>query len=234
MILEGKKCSEICLRYPQLLPNIYKLARFRPQRSHRTDLVYYFGPPGTGKTTTISRVLNTIRRLYPQVDYYSKMGGLSKFFDGYDNQMITQIDDPVSSSVLRTGDEEPVQRFKTVISTGEVLVEVKYGSMVFDSSLLIVSSNIDPRDMARACGADNEEAMLRRFTDTCGAHCIENARVARNNLVEHLIKVIARNVKHVHDIDLDVEYIVRSIPGVRNVVYDDLLLSQCDCKKYFK
>lgn len=34
MILEGKRCSEICLKYPQLLPQIYKLARFRPQRSH--------------------------------------------------------------------------------------------------------------------------------------------------------------------------------------------------------
>lgn len=59
------------------------------------------------------------------------MGGLSKFFDGYDNQPITWIDDLVSPSCFRTGDEEPVQRFKTVISTGEVLVEVKHGSMVF-------------------------------------------------------------------------------------------------------
>lgn len=69
-------------------------------------------------------VLNTVRRLYPKVDYYSKMGGLSKFFDAYDNQPICWIDDPVSPSVLRIGDEEPVQRSKTVISIGEVLVEV--------------------------------------------------------------------------------------------------------------
>lgn len=75
----GKKCSEICMMYLQLLPQIFKLAGFRPQRSFCTDLVYYHGPPGTRKTITISRVLNTIRRLYPQVDYYSKMGGLSKF-----------------------------------------------------------------------------------------------------------------------------------------------------------
>ena len=86
-ILAGKKCSEICMMYLQLLPQIYKLAGFRPQRSFRTDLVYYHGPPGTGKTTTISRVLNTIRRLYPQVDYYSKMGGLSKFL----TVMITKL-----------------------------------------------------------------------------------------------------------------------------------------------
>ena len=78
--------------------------------------------------------INTIRRLYPNVEYYAKMGGLSKYFDGYDNQLICWIDDPISPAVIRTGDEEPVQRFKTVISTGEVLVQVKHGSVVFDSS----------------------------------------------------------------------------------------------------
>ena len=76
MVLDGKRASEICLVYPQMYANIYKLMRWRPQRSFRTDLVYYYGPPGTGKTTSVSRVLSTIRKLYPQVDYYSKMGGL--------------------------------------------------------------------------------------------------------------------------------------------------------------
>ena len=96
------------------------------------------------------------------------MGGLSKFWDGYDNQPICLVDDPVSLSVYRTRDEEPIQRLKTIISTGEVLVEVKHGSMVFDSSLIIISSNIRPDDMARTSGEDNMDAMYRRFTDTCG------------------------------------------------------------------
>ena len=65
------------------------------------------------------------------------MGGLSKYWDGYDNQPICLVDDPVSLSVYRTRDEEPIQRLKTIISTGKVLVEVKHGSMVLDSSLII-------------------------------------------------------------------------------------------------
>ena len=216
------------------MTNIYKLARFRPQRSFRTDLVYYYGPPGTGKTTSISRVLNTIRKCYPKVDYYSKMGELSKFFDGYDNQPITWIDDPVSPSCFRTGDEEPVQRFKTVISTGEILVEVKHGSMVFDSSLIIVSTNIAPDDMAKACGLDNEKAMFRRFTDTCGAHEIKTTVIARNNLIEHLVTIIAKNVEFNHNIEIDGEYVIRSIPGVKTLVYDDCNnINKFDCKKYF-
>ena len=134
------------------------MARFRPAKKFRTDLVYYYGPPGTGKTTMIHTVLKTIYKLY-NVDFYCKLGGLSKFWDGYDNEPICWVDDPVSSNALRTGDEEPMQRLKTVMSTGDVLVEVKHGSMVFDSSLIIISSNIDPKDMARASGPDNEGAM---------------------------------------------------------------------------
>ena len=234
LVLAGERPSKICLRFPQLMSNIYKLARFRPQCTCRTDLVYYYGPPGTGKTTSISRVLNTIRKLYPTVDYYSKMGGLSKFFDGYDNQPICWIDDPVSPSCFRTGDEEPVQRFKTVVSTGEILVEVKHGSMVFDSSLIIVSTNIGPDDMSKACGLDNEQAMYRRFTDTCGAFEIKNRSIARNNMIEHLIKIIAKNVEFNHDVTVDIEHVVRSIPAVKNLEYTDCMQMQnFDCKKYF-
>ena len=210
-ILDKERCSSICLDYPAMLPQIYKLARFRPQRTHRTDLVYYHGPPGTGKTTAISRVLNTIRRLYPEVDYYAKMGGISKFYDGYDNQPITWIDDPVSPSCFRTGDEEPVQRLKTVISYGETLIEVKHGRMVFDSSLIIISTNIDPEQMAKACGIDNECAMYRRFTDTCGAYEIPNALAARYKLIEHLTKIIARNMSHVHNIEIDTQHALHSL-----------------------
>ena len=232
-ILDKERCSSICLDYPAMLPQIYKLACFRPQRTHRTDLVYYYGPPGTGKTTAISRVLNTIRRLYPECDYYAKMGGISKFYDGYDNQPITWINDPVNPSCFRTGDEEPVQRLKTVISYGETLIEVKHGSMVFDSSLIIISTNIDPESMSKACGIDNEVAKYRRFTDTCGAHEIATQSTARNKLIEHLVKIITRNMQAVHNLDIDVGHVIRAIPGVRNLTYSDIQFSTCDCTKYF-
>ena len=69
----------------------------------------------------------------------------------------------MSPSCFRTGDEEPVQRFKTVISYGETLVEVKHDPVVFDSSLIIASTNTDPEMMAKACGIDNETAIYHRF-----------------------------------------------------------------------
>jgi len=58
--------------------------------------------------------------MYPEVDY-AKMGSISKFYDGYDNQPMCWIEDPMSPSCFITGDEEPVQRLKTVISYGETL-----------------------------------------------------------------------------------------------------------------
>ena len=49
---------------------------------------------GVGKTTYISQVLNTLREHVPGFDYYSKIGGLSNFWDGYDNQLVCWLDDP--------------------------------------------------------------------------------------------------------------------------------------------
>lgn len=106
----------------------------------------------------------------------SYVGDLSRFWDGYDNQPLVWIDNPVSPSVLRTGDEEPLQCLKTIISTREILVEVKHRSMVFDSNLIIISCNIHPNELATTCGEENRATMFQRFTDTYGAHYIGTQR----------------------------------------------------------
>jgi len=54
-----------------------------------------WGPTGVGKTSMVFRVLKALQKA-DVVDYYSKGGGLKKFWDGYDNQPIAWIDDPVS------------------------------------------------------------------------------------------------------------------------------------------
>ena len=58
------------------------------------DCLYIFGEAGTGKTTACKRALNYIRRQHG-IDYYTKMGGISRFFDGYDWEPICLIDDPI-------------------------------------------------------------------------------------------------------------------------------------------
>jgi len=109
--------SEIVSLYPFQTTLISKLMKYRPRRDFRTDLVYYFGPAGYGRTTVIYNALKTIRQLYG-VDYYSKCGGLSKFWEGYDNQLISWLDDPSAASINMNGEDSNIQRFKNVVSTG--------------------------------------------------------------------------------------------------------------------
>lgn len=55
-ILQGKRMNCICMTYLAMIAQIHKMAEFRPQRSGRTDLLYYYRPAGTGKTTSIEHV----------------------------------------------------------------------------------------------------------------------------------------------------------------------------------
>ena len=106
------------------------------------------------------------------------MGGLSKFFDGYDNQEIVWIDDP--NIDFDKEDNENVQRFKNILSTGDTLIEVKHGIMVFDSKLVLISCNLHPQKLAMSMGQENITPMHRKFTDTLGDFSKDKA-IYKNN-----------------------------------------------------
>ena len=211
------RCKEIAQQYPMMIEKIYKLARYRPPRTFRTNVLYVHGPSGMGKTTSIYSVLKYLRdqRI---ISFYCKVGGLSKFCDGYDNDDVMWIDDPISVSAR--GDLESVQRFKNIMSTGDVLVEVKYGTMVFDSPLIIISSNMHPQDMAITMGAENIEPMYRRFTDTVGAVYIDNRSKGRERLRLYLLKVI----KHQFDLDYNPDDIYSRIPTMKYKTFTHITL----------
>ena len=59
------------------------------------------------------------------------MGGISRFFDGYDWEPIVLLDDPVEPNNLTSRVE--LAAMKNLINEHERLVEVKGGSMPFDS-----------------------------------------------------------------------------------------------------
>ena len=122
--------------------------------------------------------------------------------------------------------------FRNVFSTGKTCVEVKYGSMVFDSSLVIISCNYDPRDMAQACGLDSRDPMYRRLTDTCGAHEIATKAAARCRLPVHLLRVIKHNLSQ-FGIDIDVDNVIRNIPNFHALVYSDIpKFSNCHLSEF--
>ena len=143
---------------------------------------------------------------------------MSKFCDGYDNDDVMWIDDPISSQDAK--DKENVQRFKYILSTGDALVEVKYGTMVFDSKLVIISSNLHPQDMAATMGAENIEPMYRRFTDTVGTVEVFTRKLARENLRMYLLKVLKRQF----ELNYDVGDIYDELPVCNHVHFNDIKL----------
>ena len=80
-----------------------------------------------------------------------KLNGFRKYWDGYDNQPIVWIEDPGAFDTRFNVDD--VNAFKMLISTGScLLLEVKYGTVQFDSYLVIVTSNVAPWDLAQLAG----------------------------------------------------------------------------------
>ena len=146
----------------------------------------------------------SINNLY-NIPYYFKAGGLSKFWEGYDNEPIVVIDDPVTPGFAQAN--EQIQYLKNVISTGNVYVEVKYGSMVFDAHILIFTSNLSPYILANDCGAKNMDAVFRRLTDTIPSMHIKSKEQGITEIPFTLCKYLEINLKHYGllktDFDLD-------------------------------
>ena len=79
------------------------------------------GPLGLANPVVFD-VLHTLECINPECDFYAKMGGLCKFWDGYNNQQIVVIDDPGVFNVTMTDAE--ANAFKNVVSHGSHTVEI--------------------------------------------------------------------------------------------------------------
>ena len=105
------------------------------------------------------------------------MAGLSRFWDGYDNQPIVWIDDPVSPD--SRSNSEDMQQFKTLLScSGPMQVQIKGGAVQFDSDIIIISGNTNPADLADKFGLECRDAIYRRLTDEPGSHYVAGRREA--------------------------------------------------------
>ena len=132
------------------------------------------------------------------MDFYSKMGGLNKYWDGYDNQPIVVIDDPGLFNIQHN--EDCVIAFKNVVSNGAFQVEVKYGSLQFDSYLVIIISNIAPGILAMS-GGSHADSLYSRFVGNrsiVGRDIVcntpEDARVTLISVLEQCCTNIANRV----------------------------------------
>ena len=100
---------------------------------------------------------------------------MEKYWDHYDNQPIVWIEDPGDFDTKFNVDD--VNAFKMLISTGACLMEVKYGSVQFDSYLVIVTSNVAPWDLAHSAGPTSFQPVMDRVD---GNHAARKFIYARN------------------------------------------------------
>lgn len=93
--------------------------------------------------------LDHLKQIYDNIiDYYVKMSGLHKFWDGYDYQPICWIDDPgIFLTNQGTTDREAAETFKVLISNQAMTVEVKGSSIKFRSRVVIITNNYTPIDL---------------------------------------------------------------------------------------
>ena len=92
--------------------------------------------------------------------------------------------------------------------------------MNFDSKLVIIAS---PEVMAMSMGRDNQDPMLRRFTDTCGSCHVDTRNKARVKLVDLIFKCVnsINKILPMTDKELDYDIFVNSLPNVVNITYSE-------------
>ena len=221
MVKNGSRMfKDILPIYPKYYATIARLMLCRKPRDFITHVLHIWGPSGIGKTTAIYEMLSTLQDMNI-ADFYFKGGGLKKYWDGYDNQPIVWIDDPVMLD--STKDSESVQQLKNVFSTGNAVVEVKYGSLTFDSKLVIITSNPSPEYLAGSCGQDNYEPILRRLTDACGSWRIDEKEYCRSNkFKKQLFRIIRRSLDHININDVTAKEVIENITSVKKTNFDDL------------
>lgn len=209
-VLQGASMHELVSQFPGCVNQVRQLIQLHPRRYDDSICLYVHGPTGVGKTTNLTRVLNHIRE-HLGITYYFKVGGLSKFFNGYDFQDIVIIDDPVEPG---KDSEDQVQMFKTIINNQERSIEIKGGHMPWDSRLVIITANISPNYLAKCCGATCSNAIFRRLTSPIKSLYLEHPDHER--YCKYLLNVI----KSVFHLEYDTELVYSSMPPYVSQTYD--------------
>ena len=159
LVKDGKKPEEILKIVGAYMDRtIWGLMKYGPKRAGYCRCAFISGISGVGKSTLVKTGLEELG-----IPYFVKMGGLNKYWDGYQYEPITLIDDP--GLFNRQFGTDQIDAFKDLVSFGPCLSEVKFGSIQNQTRLLIVISNFHAIQMSDAAGdhAPNHTPIMRRL-----------------------------------------------------------------------
>lgn len=117
----------VAMRYNRGL-QFYKMC-VTPHRTEQTELIIYWGPPGSGKS-------HHVRSRWPEAFWLSRSNGQGMWWDGYGGEKIVVLDEFTG---WMTKD-----LFCRLIDSTPFVVDTKGGRISFAAELVVCTSNEDP------------------------------------------------------------------------------------------
>jgi hypothetical protein len=146
-----------------LEPNLVFKGGFRRLDTHtRLDpvVIHLFGPPGKGKSFICSRLIRKLSKIFGyNYDNVYQRSVATEHWDGYNGQLISQIDDVFT----RRDDEDDCAQLIQICSNADVVLpmaDLKDKGKKFKSEFLIMSSN-HPWNAGQKIS--NKSALMRRI-----------------------------------------------------------------------
>ena len=198
MVLAGVRPNTIIKKFPSI--NCKSLfPHYRP-RDFETECIYIYGPARSGKSRAIYSVLKAIKKHYGWTHYNKLMKFESEYWEGYNNDKITYVDDPLKMDANAYPERKILSLLKTLLDTPcDMPINVKYGSMQFMSKILIITSNHDVDDYVRAApgeGPDKDALLNRMSTHALSLMDRGEQRMLIQNLVNAIEKIMGKTVEY--------------------------------------
>lgn len=147
----AEKCPAQVIKFYKGIEKYISLVQPVPDRDFKTEFYFYWGPPGTGKS---SRCLNEAKATGEAI-YYKPRG---EWWDGYKQQPNVVIDDFYGwikyDDLLKITDRYPYR------------VPVKGGFEIFNTKRIWMTSNVSIEEIYRFVGY-KPDALQRRITINC-------------------------------------------------------------------
>jgi hypothetical protein len=146
-----------------------RLKRLTPNTRVEPIVITLAGPPGSGKSTLVKRIVRELLREYEQHprNVYFRGAGPSHW-DGYTGQFITVLDDINAFGSSNTQVSEDLKEFLQIVSECDVVLpmaDLKEKGQKFTSHFIIVTTNTATLSDRALSGFSCPAAVQRRFGD---------------------------------------------------------------------